>query len=150
MGQKNINPLLDKYYQGETKLEEEALLKKEIRQGEDLFQEEKDIFEYFEQEAYVPENLESQIFENIQNISNRSKIVRMAWFRYTSIAAAVCLFASVFWFTTKNQRAGELSQEEQFAILEQALFEISNSVQPAQNDDVLVLFQDENLEIVMN
>lgn len=150
MSQKNINPLLDKYYQGETSLEEEALLKKEIRQGEDLFTEEKDIFEYFGEESFVPKNLEAQIFDNIQIKNNQPRIIRMAWFRYSSIAAAVCLFASIFWFTMKSQPTGEMSEEQQFAILEQALFEVSSSVNPAQNDDLLVLFQDENLEIVMN
>ena len=150
MKRKNINPLLDKYYQGETSLEEEALLKEEIRQGEDIHSEEKDIFEYFEHQAYVPKNVEDQIFEKIQNRNSQPKIIRMAWFRYTSIAAAVCLFASIFWFTMNNQNVEELSEEQQFAILEQALFNVSNSVQPPPDDDLLVLFQDENLEIVMD
>ena len=149
MNQKNINPLLDKYYQGDTSLEEEALLKNEIRQGENRFPEEKDIFEYFEEEAYVPENLKAQIFDRIKNKNNRSKIIRRAWFKYSSIAAA-CLFALMSWFNMNSQRTGEMSIEQQFTILEQALFEVSNSIQPAQDDDLLVLFQDENLEILMN
>ncbi len=149
MKQKNINQLLDKYYRGETSLEEEALLKDEVKQQDDFQAEEKDIFEYFDQASVVPENLEEQMFNHIQRRKKQPKVFRMAWVRYTSIAAAVCLFASVMWVTLNKSTSSQLTEEQQFAILEQALMQASNVVQPAQNDEMLVLFQDENLEIVM-
>ena len=148
MSPKDSNQLLDRYYLGETSLDEEKKLRDEASDGDDSFLEETDMFNYFKQESAIPDGFQQELFEQIQFKEKQSKIIRLSWLKYSSIAASVCLFASVFWFTIRSQSPAELTNDQQFAILEQALLQASNGVQPPQ-DDMLVLFQDENLEIVM-
>ncbi len=66
--------LLDKYYKGETTLQEELELK--ILLGEDENRSsEQDIFGYFEKESNIPADLEESIFTNLETTKNRKKSI---------------------------------------------------------------------------
>lgn len=149
MKKMGINKLLEKYYSGETNLQEEAELKSLAGEESDEFEEEQLVFSFYKTAAEVPAGLEEQLLAGIQQHDNKTRTLKTRWRKYGSIAAAVCLFASVFWFTTQNNRKQGLTDDEQFAIMEQALMEVSFGMQPPENEELLVLFQDENLEIVV-
>ena len=56
--------LLDKYYRGETSPEEEKILKEQFI-NEDNESAEKDMFGYFQNESFVPEDLEASIYRQL-------------------------------------------------------------------------------------
>ncbi len=150
MKKEQLQDLLDKYYKAETNLQEEETLREEL-QGSDDFAEEKDVFTYFREEAFVPQNLENTIFNQITaREPGRKKIIRMYVIRAVSVAAMVVLFISIFLLRPGKVTPLKLSQDEQFAVLEQALSQVSYCLQPSEDDDLVVVFQDKNFEIVMN
>ena len=149
MKREKINKLLEDYYSGNTSLEEEATLREAVVNDPDHLHEERGLFDYYKNEASVPDNLENQLFIGIQEHENKMKILKTRWLKYSSIAAVVCFFASVFWFSNGNQNKKGLTDEQQFAIMEQALMQVSFGVQPPDDQELLVLFQDGNLEIVV-
>jgi len=150
MKKEQIQKLLDKYYKAETTLQEEEILRKAIRESDD-FTEENDVFSYFGKEAFVPQNLENEIFDRITvTDSERKRTIRMYILRAVSAAAIVVLFISVFLLKPGKVPQKKLSQNEQFAVLEQALSQVSYCLQPSDDDDMFVVFQDKNFEIVMN
>jgi len=150
MKQEKINKLLEAYYKGETTLQEEAGLREEVEKAPAHFREEDLLFNYYKTEAAAPDDLEEKLFAGMMAHETTSKPVnKIRWLKYVSVAAAVCLFASVFWFTQQNQKHAGLSEEQQFAVLEQALMQVSFGVQPPEKQEVLLLFQDDNLEIVV-
>lgn len=148
MKEKKTNKLLEKYYKGETSLSEEAELKQLLEKDAENYLEEQLAFDFYKEEAKVPNNLEERLFAGIQKREDKPKVIQMNRFRYGSIAATFALVASIFWFASRQSGRAELSNEEQFAIMEEALMEVSFGVQPSQKDELLVLFQDENLEII--
>lgn len=149
MNKEQIEQLLEKYYKAETTIEEEALLKEQMNDFED-FSEENEVFDFYKEEAFVPEGLEDKILENISEKEDRRKIRRVRFMQITSVAAVLALFFSIFVLKPKAPAKQELSVDKQFLMLELALSEVSNSLQPAESDDVVVVFQDENVELVMN
>lgn len=149
MRREQLHDLFEKYYNAETDLQQEKLLRKEVRQS-DEFAEESDLFAYFGQEAFVPENLENDIFGQLIKKETRRKTIRMRYIRIAAAAAVVLVFFSVYLLKPKNLSTRELTADEQFVVLEQALSQVSYSLQPEEDDDLLVVFQDENFEIVMN
>ena len=149
MRREQLHDLFEKYYNAETNLQQEKLLREEVRQSDD-FWEENDLFDYFEQEASVPENLEDDIFLQLTKKDANREAMRMRFIRIAAVAAAVLLFFSVFLLRPKNNSTLKLTTDEQFAVLEQALVQVSYSLQPEENDDILIIFQDENFEIIVN
>jgi hypothetical protein len=148
-----INKLLEEYYKGGTSLQEEAELREAVENGTGRFRDEELLFRYYKQEAFVPDDLEEKLFAGIREHENtrkhRGMTLKSRWLKYSSIAAVVCLFASVLWFSGRNPQDTGLTDEQQFAIMEQALMQMSFGVQPPDDRELLVLFQDDNLEIVV-
>ena len=138
--------LLDKYYKGESKLEDEALLKAEFL-SEEKDSAEKTIFGFFENQGKVPADLEESIFKKIQEKGKREKINRMQWFRFSSAAAVVLIVLSVF-LNIRNNKIEQL--ESDFFVMEQALYQVSQSIQPDEQEEMLVLWVDNEVEIIIN
>lgn len=149
MNREQLQELLDRYYKGETNLQEEKFLRTELQNNEN-FSDESDVFAFFENENFVPENLEDVIFEGIESRDLQRKKIRLRIIQFVSVAASVLIFLSFYFWETENSSKRELSQDEKFMVLEQALAQVSYSLQPEEDDDLLVIFQDENFEIVMN
>lgn len=138
--------LLRKYYSGESSLEEEKELKSFFAEAEtDLT--EQDIFGYFKQECTVPEDLEESIFSNIENSSKKKKSFRIRFYGISSAAAVILIFLSVYLDirNTKNTK-----MENDFFVMEQALFQVSESIQPDVQEEMLVLWVDDDVEIIIN
>ena len=74
----NQENLLDKYYRGETSLEEEKelmeLLASEENQGAD-----EELFAFFENEAAIPDDLEESLFNGVLEKQKQRKGRRMRW-----------------------------------------------------------------------
>lgn len=148
MEQNRLQELTDKYYKGETNLEEEQQLR-EMLTHSDEFPEDRDMFAYFGQEKEVPEGLEDFIFSAIQEKEQTLKVRRIPWVRWTSAAAVVVLCVSVFILKPGMKRATKLSDEQKFALMEVALAQVSNSLQPELDNDEVVIFQDDSYSIVV-
>ena len=143
---KTKDNLLEKYYKGETTEEEELILKTEILSS-DFDTVENDIFGYFRNEAAIPDDLEESVFEKIREKEGKRKSRRMWIFSVTSAAASVLIVVSIF----LGIRAEKIQKmENEFFVLEEALFRISESIQPEEENEMLVLWVDENVEIIVN
>ncbi len=147
MNKEQADKLLEKYYKGETELDEEALLKDFIAGEEETFADEQLIFDYYKEEAKMPEGMEDQLLKGFMQQQKPNKTIKLHWMRYASVAA-VLLLGVVFWFSGHQKHQQMLAADEQFALMERALMEVSIGVQPPENDEVVVLFKDENLEII--
>ncbi len=138
--------LLDKYYKGETTLQEELELK--ILLGEDENRSsEQDIFGYFEKESNIPADLEESIFTNLETTKNRKKSIRMRFYSFSSAAAIIALLLTVF-INVRNTK--NMQMENDFFVMEQALFQISERIQPDVQEEMLVLWVDDDVEIIIN
>ena len=138
--------LLNKYYKGETTLGEEADLKAEILKMGDST-EESDIFGYYEDESKVPDNLEQEIFSEIIKKNKKRKDLRIRLYSITSAAAAIIIVLSIFldFRSNKFQEA-----EKQFLVMEQAMYRVSESFQSEEQEEMFVLWVDDNVEIIIN
>ena len=138
--------LLDKYYKGETSLEEEKELKI-LSLEEETDSSEKDIFGYFEAESKVPSDLEEQLFKGIEASAQKGRSIRMRILSIASSAALLLLLVTVY-LNIRNTRNTKL--ENDFFVMEQALFQISESIQPQEQEEMLVLWVDDDVEIIIN
>jgi hypothetical protein len=138
--------LLDKYYRGETSLEEEKRLKEQFF-DEEIDSAEKDMFGYFQNEIVVPVDLETSVFAKLSEHQNKTKIRKIRLFSIISSAAVIAVILSVY----LNSRAKENARiENDFFVMEQALFQMSEIIQPDEQEEMLVLWVDENVEIIIN
>lgn len=142
----NQENLLKKYYKGETSLEEEKQLKEKMLQ-EESDSAEKDVFGYFENESFVPEDLEETIFSNIKENENKGKLIRMRLYRISSAAAAILIILSVYLGYRKSRNE---KLESEFFVMEQALYQVSETLQPEEQEDMMVLWVDNDVEIIIN
>ncbi|WP_303923037.1 hypothetical protein [Draconibacterium sediminis] len=139
--------ILDKYYRGETSLEEEKELKAAVSESKTKSAE-KDIFSFYQHEVKVPEGLEDDLFTGIEKQLVKKKSIRMQLYSVISAAAVVLIVLSVF-LDVRNKKQTKL--EDQFFVMEQALFQVSESLQPEpEPDDMLVLWVDDDVEIIIN
>ncbi len=137
--------LLDKYYKGETSAEEEKELKNSIL-SEETNLSGKDIFGYFENENKVPENLEEIIFSGFEKKLSKRKTLKMRIYGISSIAAVLAVLISVYINTKlKNEKL-----ENEFFVMEQALYQVSKSIQPEEQKDMFILWVDNDVEIIIN
>ncbi|WP_297095112.1 hypothetical protein [uncultured Draconibacterium sp.] len=139
--------MLDKYYRGETSLEEEKELKAAVSESKTKTAE-KDIFSFYKNEAKVPEGLEDDLFAGIEKQTVKKKSIRMQLYSVVSAAAVVLIVLTVF-LDVRSKKQTKL--EDQFFVMEQALFQVSESLQPEpEPDDMLVLWVDDDVEIIIN
>ena len=143
---KTKDNLPGKYYRGETSLEEEKELKTRIL-SEDFDSSEKDIFGFYEKAGNVPDDLEESLMNGLTEHQNKNKVKRMWIYRIAS-AAAVLLIALTVFLSYQAQKNAKM--ESQFFVMEQALYHVSESIQPEEENEMLVLWVDENVEIIIN
>lgn len=138
--------LLKKYYSGETSLQEEKELKKQIL-NEESGSSEKDVFGYYQNESFVPNNLEESIFSKLEEKQQKGKTLRMRMYSIVSAAAVILVILSIYidFRKTRNTRL-----ENDFFVMEQALFQVSESIQPYEQEEMFVLWVDNNVEIIIN
>lgn len=142
----NQEELLDKYYRGETTPEEEQLLKANLPDSVNDSAE-KDIFGYFQKESFVPVDLEASVFAALTEHQTKSKIRKIRLYSVISTAAVIIVILSVY----LNFQAKEKARiENNFFVMEQALFQVSESIQPAEQQEMLVLWVDNDVEIIIN
>ena len=138
--------LLNKYYNGETSLDEEKELKK-LFLNDMNHNSEHDIFGYFENEKNIPVVLEENIFVNLETKVKKRKTIRMRLYSLSSAAAVIIIFLSVY-LDFRDTKTTQI--ENDFFVMEQALFQISESIQPKEQEEMLVLWVDDNVEIIIN
>jgi hypothetical protein len=138
--------LLDKYYKGETSPEEERILKAQFIDDEHESAE-KDMFGYFQNESFVPEDLEIAIYRALIDKQKKNRTRKIRILSISSIAATILIILSIYLNlqTEKNARI-----ENNFLVMEKALFQVSESIQPAEQEEMLVLWVDDDVEIIIN
>ena len=138
--------LLNKYYKGDTDLNEESALKK-LYEKDEMDSAEKDLFNYYAVMGSTPEKLEADLYEAVFDDPKKTPVRYLA-VKIASAAAAVIIAISIF-FGTRSMKTIEMNKE--FALMEQALLEVSESLQPDEaQDDMLVLWVDNDVEIIIN
>ncbi|WP_147384001.1 hypothetical protein [Maribellus luteus] len=137
--------LLEKYYRGESSLDEERELKQLAPENE-LPDAEQDMLDFFGQEAILPDGLEEELMRAVEKRRTRSFKIR----RLTSMgsAAAVILIVLTVFLDVRNKRISKM--ENDFRMMEQALLQVSESLQPEEQKQMLVLWVDDDVEIVIN
>lgn len=139
--------LLDKYYKGETSLEEEKELKKQMFENAPS-EAEQDIFGFFEEEAQIPEGLEESLMTGIKEHQQKIKrIHRFRWYSVSSAAAVILLLLTIF-IDARSERKAKL--ENSFFVMEQALYQVSESLQPEEQKEMMILWVDDDVELVIN
>ena len=138
--------LLDKYYKGETTLEEEKLLKEYFAamNGDSA---EKEMFGYFQDECNVPSDLEASVSSGLNEKLRKRKITRIRFFSISSVAAAILIILSIY-LNIQTERNAKV--ENDFLVMEKALFQVSESIQPEEQQEMLVLWVDDDVEIIIN
>ncbi len=142
----NQEELLDKYFKGETTLEEEQELKNHFQNTENESAE-KDMFGYYQNESAVPADLETSLFSALEEQVNKTKTRRIKLYSIISAAAVIVVILSVYLNFRTNEKA---RIENNFLVMEQALFQVSESIQPAEQEEMLVLWVDNDVEIIIN
>ncbi len=142
----NQEELLDKYYKGETTPEEEQELKAHFQESENDSAE-KDIFGYFQKESFVPDDLEASVFAQLTEHQNKTKNRKIRLYSIISSAAVIAVILGIY----LNFQAKEKARiENNFFVMEQALFQVSESIQPVEQEEMFVLWVDDNVEIIIN
>ena len=139
--------LLDKYYSGQTSLEEEKAMKAMFEEEAGDFSE-ADIFSFYKAESKVAEGLEADMFAGIETHVTKKNFKRRRLYSAISAAAVVLVVVSVFLNVRSNRKAQML---EDFMVMEQALLQVSESLQPdPEPEEMLVLWVDDDVEIILN
>lgn len=142
----NQEELLKKYYNGETEADEEKLLRENKAEDEEDSAE-KVMFSYFSAMAKVPENLENDLFDVVTKKQVKTKTLKMQIYRIVSVAAVFALIVSVY---LGIRSAENKKTEREFAMMEKALFQVSESIQPQEQEEMIVLWVDDEVEIIIN
>lgn len=142
----NQEELLDKYYKGETTPEEEKELKIYFQNSENDSVE-KDMFGYFQNESFVPADLETSVFDALTEHVNKTKVRRIRLYSIFSAAAVIIVILSIYLDFRKKEKA---RIENNFLVMEQALFHVSESIQPVEQQEMLILWVDNDVEIIIN
>jgi hypothetical protein len=146
MNKEQTNNLLHRYYKGETTLDEEEALKEDILLF-DTLSPENDAFGFYESEGKVPVNIEDDILKTIVTKEKRKKNNIRRLFSLTSAAAVVIIVLGIYLDNRDNKYN---KYENQFYVMEQAMFQVSETIQPHDQDDMLVLWVDDDVEIIIN
>ncbi len=138
--------LLKKFYDGETSLEEEDKLRNEIF-GSVEETPEKDYFEFTRAQGNVPENLENDLWLHVEGSLKKKKTTLWRIYSVVSIAASLIIIFSIY-FDIRETRKQKM--EDSFFLMEQALFNVSETLKPEKQEDMVVLWIDNNVEIIIN
>ena len=138
--------LLNKYYRGETSLEEEKELR-QVMSENNISSSDHEIFSFFEEEGKVPGNIEEIVFHKLENKRETVRKIRLKIISAIS-AAAVILIAVTFYINLRNTRNNQL--EKKFSLMEQALYHVSQSIQPEEQNEMLVVWVDDDVQIIIN
>lgn len=141
---KELSILLDKYYKGDTDLEEERTLRNQVA-GMTESDPVRDVFAYYDSAERVPEEVLEEIFESLEKKGKKRRIPY--WIYSVTAAAASLIFFMMAWSIHQNK----INREQQFALMEEALASVAEGLQPADEEqEMLVLWVDENVEIIIN
>lgn len=141
---KTKDKLLERYYNGETTLEEEKLLKNLVFEEEEPSAE-KDAFNWYQSEGAIPEELELSVYESLR-LKDKNHNLRRKIYGIGAIAASIVLIFSLY-LNIHAERKRKI--ESEFFVMERALFQVSESLQPYKEDGMLVLWVDDNVEILI-
>jgi hypothetical protein len=146
MNKEQKGRLLNSYYKAETSQEDEARLKEQIlATGESS--PENDAFNFYKKESEIPAGLEDGIFNAIVVKQQKRKTTVRRIFSLVSAAAVIIVVVGVYLdFREKRQR----EIENRFIVMEQAFARVSETLQPQEPQDMLVLWVDNNVEIIIN
>lgn len=142
----NQKELLDKYYSGKTTLEEEQMLKIHFQNTKN-HSAEKDMFGFFQKENEVPAGLEVSVFARLTEHQNMAKSRKIRFYSIISTAAVIIVTLSIY---LNFQAKEKVRIENNFFVMEQALFQVSESIQPEEQQEMLVLWVDNDVEIIIN
>lgn len=137
--------LLGKYYKSETTLDEERELKMFFA-DETPVSSEKEMFAFYAENGTTPDDLEETLFAGVQK-KTRQKTLRTRIISSFSTAAVVLILLGVY-LNFRTRQNAKINNE--FLVMEQALFQVSENLQPEPQQDLLVLWVDENVEIIIN
>ena len=122
------------------------LLKQEVLESGDESPE-KDYFRFVAEEGKAPDFLEQEIsgFLDVKLKTRKTTFRRI--YSLTSIAASLLIFFTVFY---KIRETKIQKQEDNFFLMEQALFQVSETLKTNPQEDMVVLWVDKNVEIIIN
>ena len=139
--------LQEKYFKGETSLEEEKELRKLMAEKASS-EAEHDMFRFFENEAIVPEGLEESLFAGLEkHHHSASRSRRFQWYSITSAAAVIVILLTVYLDFRHEQKT---KMENNFFVMEHALFQVSQSLQPEEQKEMMILWVSDDVEIIIN
>ena len=156
---KYINQLLDKYWAGESTLEDEKYLATYFDSGQvdEAFKPFKPLFDYFDHERQVTVDLEERVMERIKNRRVEPKVVRLSWKRVLAVAASLILVVTVGISTYRYQlsKKDKLVMQDTFESPEEALEQtkaallyLSNRMNRVADQTTKSLEKTENLDIL--
>ena len=138
--------LLRKFYNGETTAEEEIRLKQEIGNSDECSPE-KDYFGYTAAQGAIPHSLEQDITLFLDKNIREKKLTMRRILSLVSVAASLLIIFSItHWIKETKSR----KMEDNFFLMEQALFQVSETLKPEIQEDMVVLWVDNNVEIIIN
>src|SRR5690606_21280260 len=106
-----------------------------------------DLFGWYNHAGAVPENLEESLFSAIKKEKEKHAGRKLFLYRLTSVAASVLLIFGLYMGIRADQAR---KMENDFFVMEQALYQISDVIQPEEQNDMLILWVDENVELIIN
>ncbi|HKI88765.1 MAG TPA: hypothetical protein VKA38_07055, partial [Draconibacterium sp.] len=130
----------------ETSHNEETELKNSILSEKEISAE-KDMFGYFDAAGKVPGDLEEQLFAHLKKSTKKRKTIKMRIYSIASAAAVIIILLGVYIDIKETRKA---KMENDFFVMEQALYQVSESIQPEKQEDLLVLWVDNDVEIIIN
>ncbi len=130
MDSKQLEALLQKYWDCETSLEEEERLRHWFGTHEvpDRFKETAQLFSYFDEQKQkaIPAQVEGEVLKRIQTPNGK---VRQLWQTGLRIAAGIAVLAAAIFFVRYELRKDhELAMEDTFETPEQALEETKKAL----------------------
>ena len=156
---KYINQLLDKYWAGESTLEDEKNLAAYFSSGQvdEAFKPFKPLFDYFDHERQVSVDLEDQVMERIRSKRVEPKVIRLSWKRALAVAASLILLVTAGISTYRYQLSKKDtlvmqdtfdSPEEALEQTKAALLYLSNRMNRVADQTTKSLEKTENLDII--
>lgn len=138
--------LWEKYFKGETTLVEEKELRKLAAKSNS--EAEKDMLRFFESERRVPDDLEESLLAGLEKRQKAGGHVhRLRWYSISSAAAVILIILSIF-IDIRHER--NVKMENEFFVMEHALYQVSQSLQPEEQEEVMILWVDDDVEFIIN